>query len=511
MNPLVLPRRESVAFTLALTLVLLMACATNPVTRQSQLMLISQQQEIQIGEESSKEIQKEYGYYDTLPGLNAYVNQVGEKLVSQCERKDLVYHFQVLDTPVINAFALPGGYVYVTRGILARMNSEDELAAVLGHELTHVAARHGAAEMSKAMAAQAGLAAVSIFNPNVGQAVGQFAGLALNLAFLGYSRGLEAQADEHGITYAIKAGYNPRGATKMFQMFKSIEENEPSRMDRFLMSHPPTGERLAYASDRVGDAQRNNPALLKQPLKRDVFIRHIDGLLLGQSRGEKVVLGDTFYQKAYRISLSVPENYGANLAPSDPDAQAVFTREIKTGSSSATARVVALEVHDLHRPGGLDDFVKSYLSALKVSHRDLGGKQIKTDQGEALATRLLDVNTKAGTARVLLTFAVRDKRGYVVYGYTDPSSFDAARPEFNRIIKSFRFLSESDIAGIHPPKLRVVTAKPGETWDSLAERELGKARLGDKLAVYNGIFKPEREPERGMLVKIPDVQSLKGK
>jgi predicted Zn-dependent protease len=501
--------KETLAGALALpVLLVLLACATNPVTRESQLMLISTQQEVQIGQESAGEIQKQYGYYPD-PQLKAYVGQVGQKLVAQCQRRDIQYRFHVLDTPVINAFALPGGYVYVTRGILARMNSEDEMAAVLGHELTHVAARHGAQELSKAYVAQAGLAAVAIFSPNVAQGVGQFAGAALNLAFLGYSRGLEAQADDYGITYAEKAGYNPRGAVKMFQMFQTLEKDQPSRMERFLMSHPPTAERLAYADRRVGEASQAMPKLLDQPLKRDVFLRHIDGLLLGQSKGDKVLVGDTLTLKSQRIGLTVPPEYAANLSPEDPDAQATFERTLKAGQGQAVQYVLGLEVHQAAKATGPEDFARRYLAGLKVQHSLLDSGSLATVQGEAMATRRLDVAVQGGTVRLLMAFALRAGKGVVLYGFTAPGSFAGAEPEFRRIIKTLAFLSESEAAAAQAPRLRLVTARSGDTWQSLAQKELGKPGLGDELAKYNGIFRADRQPEPGMLLKIPDKASLK--
>lgn len=495
-----------------LALLLLLACATNPVTRQSQLMLISQEQEIQIGQESSKEIQKEYGYYTGLPGLKPYVGSVGQKLVAQCDRRDITYHFQVLDTPVINAFALPGGYVYVTRGILARMNSEDELAAVLGHELTHVAARHSAQEMSKMAVAQVGVAAVGVLSPGAGQALGQFAGAALNLAFLGYSRKLEAQADEYGITYAERAGYNPRGAVKMFQMFQSIEADQPGRMQRFLMSHPPTADRLAYANQRFGQAAVEDPGLTDEKLRRDFFLRHIDGLQMGQSRGEKVVIGNVFYQKQYHVSLAPPISYEPNLGPTDPDAQAVFVKDVKQGETSATKYVAGLEIQSAVQPTRPEDYAQWYMGRLKVAHNVLAKDVTATAQGEGMALRVFDVTPQQGTTvRVLMGFLVRGGSGYVVYGYTESAYFEGAKPELMGILKSLRFLSDKELAGVRAPKLRLVTARTGDTWRAVAEREMHDGALGPKLAAFNGVFKAGRQPAAGMLIKIVDASFLEGK
>jgi predicted Zn-dependent protease len=482
-------------------------CAMNPVTRQSQFMLISQNEEVQIGEKASKEVKQEYGYYDALPNLNAYVNTVGEKLVAQCQRRDIIYHFQVVDSPVINAFALPGGYIYVTRGILARMNSEDELAAVLGHELTHVAARHGAAQLSKAYAAQFGVAAISILNPNIAQSLGGLVDVSLQLALLGYSRGLEHQADEYGITYAERAGYNPRGAVKMFHMFETLQEKEPSRMERFLLSHPPTAQRLAYAEKRLVELDRTRPKLVNKPLKRDVFIEHIDGMRLGQRRGEKVLLGGEFYDKGHGAALTVPESYSADLNPKE--GVATFVRLLKEpGTDQARRFVAGFEVHDLHLKRTADAFIKAYLKKIKTPVSVRKSEALRTKDGRPMAVRIVDLKVENGVLRAMMGFELRNKEAFVVYAYTDLASFGVAKGEFTAILQSLRFPSAQELAAVRPPSLKVVKAGRGDTWRAICRREFGKKHLASKLALYNGIFNADRQPDPGMLIKIPDVQSL---
>ena len=473
-------------------------------------VLISKEQEIQIGREASQAVEKEFGVYKDQPALSAYVSHVGGKLVAVCGRRDLSYRFTILDTSVINAFALPGGYVYVTRGILARMNSEDELAAVMGHELAHVALRHGAQEMSRQVVAQLGLQALSILKPGLGQSVGQYAGAALNLAFLGYSRDLEAQADEYGITYAEAAGYNPRGAVKMFQMFKVIEGGEPGTMDKFLASHPPTIQRLAYADGRVGQFAQAHPKRADQPLKRDEFLRQINGLALGNARGDELVQGGTYVHKGLRFGLEFPESYSANLGPEDPDALVTFTRHLKTSAGKVQQRVVGVEGKTLQQARSAEEVAARYLSNLKVQHRVVAEAWVSMAGGR-VPGRVLDVTTQGGTLRLLMAFVVRDRTALVVYGFTDPAGFQEARPEFERVMGTLRFMSDRELASYQTTRLRLVTTRAGDTWSSLATRELNAPNQGPRLAIYNGIFNNSRQPEGGMLLKIPNRAALKEK
>ena len=206
---------------LALLLFLLfsLSCAVNPVTGENEVMLFSEKAEVSMGADVDRSISQEYGLYQD-PLLTRYIERVGRRLVPHTHRPNLVYHFSVLDTPVINAFAAPGGYIYVTRGILALMNSEAEMAAVLGHELGHVNARHSMRQMSNAILLNTGLLAASLINKKVAR----FAGLAsvgVQLLLLKYSRDDEYQADSLGVEYARKAGYNPG---EVIDFFLSLEK-----------------------------------------------------------------------------------------------------------------------------------------------------------------------------------------------------------------------------------------------------------------------------------------------
>lgn len=489
--------------------VLLCACASNPVTHQSQLMLISEEKEIRIGEEAAKKVKEEYGYYDDLPGLNQYVSSVGEKLVAQSARSELIFHFQVLNTPVINAFALPGGYVYITRGIMARLNAEDDLASVLGHEITHVAARHSAAAISKAYAAQTTMILASILAPGTMNNFGDLTNIALNLAFLGYSRSNEAQADEYGITYMIKAGYNPQGAVDTFLMFKGLEEKEPGRMERFLLSHPPTAERLAYARSRLEEARKTSPSLASEPLRRNVYLQHINGLLLGQSEGEKVIADNVFYQKHYGVCFTFPDSYSADLRPKG--GEVILTRDKKEGEGDSAKKVtyiIGFEINPLHKRQEVRSYIEEYLKATKGANWDKTSQTIKTADGHDLAVATVDLSSTSGTMRALTGFLVGEKEAYVLYGITRKDRFDAARPEFAEVLHSLRFPPAEDIAKVKPPTLRLVTTNAGDTWQAISQREFGCADFAAKLASYNGFFEPGTEPPAGTLIKIPTKESL---
>jgi len=293
----------------------------------------------------------------------------------------------------------------------------------------------------------------------------------------------------------------------MFHMFETLQEKEPSRMERFLLSHPPTAQRLAYAEKRLVELDRTRPKLVNKPLKRDVFIEHIDGMRLGQSRGEKVLLGGEFYDKGHGAALTVPESYSADLNPKE--GVATFVRLLKEpGTDQARRFVAGFEVHDLHLKRTADAFIKAYLKKIKTPVSVRKSEALRTKDGRPMAVRIVDLKVENGVLRAMMGFELRNKEAFVVYAYTDLASFGVAKGEFTAILQSLRFPSAQELAAVRPPSLKVVKAGRGDTWRAICRREFGKKHLASKLALYNGIFNADRQPDPGMLIKIPDVQSL---
>ena len=229
---------------LCVAALLLAACATNPVTHKREFNIVSESQEIQIGQQSHEQVIRQFGVYDEKPELNRLVDTIGHRIAATSDRPNLPWHFTVIDTPMVNAMALPGGYIYVTRGMLERINAEDELAGVLGHEITHVTARHAAAQMSRAQVAQLGLALGSVIaGPQAAQTYGQLVELGVNLLFLRYSRGQESQADLVGTEYTTRAHFNPVGVERMLVGLQRLDKHPTSGIERYFQSHPDPAKR----------------------------------------------------------------------------------------------------------------------------------------------------------------------------------------------------------------------------------------------------------------------------
>src|SRR5439155_14405560 len=198
------------------------ACATNPATGQRQFSLMSEDQEIAIGQQQDADVRRQMGMYDDR-GLQQYISDVGLRLARECERPHLPWHFAIVDVPAINAFALPGGYVYVTRGLLPFLDDEAQLAGVLGHEIGHVTARHAAQQYSKSTGAELGVLLGSIFVPEV-RPFGSLAETGLGVLLLKYSRDDELQADSLSVPYASRGGWDPAAMSRMVTTLGRIEE-----------------------------------------------------------------------------------------------------------------------------------------------------------------------------------------------------------------------------------------------------------------------------------------------
>ncbi|MBS0288314.1 MAG: M48 family metalloprotease [Proteobacteria bacterium] len=247
--------RKISIFYLLLILGFVTGCAKNPVTGATELHFVSESQEIKLGEKNYLYGQQAGGgQYAIDPELTAYVNEVGSKLVKVSDRKDLPFEFVVLNSSVPNAWALPGGKIAVNRGLLVHLDNEAELAAVLGHEITHAAARHGAKSMERQILISTGLAATNVALATKAKestaakvttgAIGAGAGVAANLVSTKYGREAELEADSYGMNYMVKAGYDPNAAVSLQKTFVRLFDNKsPNWLEGLFASHPPSQER----------------------------------------------------------------------------------------------------------------------------------------------------------------------------------------------------------------------------------------------------------------------------
>lgn len=307
---MITPKRFAIGgLVLALAL---SGCARNYVSKNRQFKLISEKTEIEIGRKAKAEIVKEYGTYHDLD-WQVYLDEVGQKVAKQSDRPNLAYDFTILDTDLLNAFALPGGYIFVTRGILVELADEAELAVVLGHEITHVAAWHGV-DMLQRAGLLSTLTALGIIGgavagaPDAAIAIGQAAGVYENMYLVGYGRQHELEADHYGIIYAARAGYDPEAAITFFQRLDKIETEEQSaqRISPYWRSHPLTSERLKKARHWIDTINQTNSPLT---YNHDKFLAMVARIPKMDPKERGRIKGRVYTNDAFGVKLEVPDGW----------------------------------------------------------------------------------------------------------------------------------------------------------------------------------------------------------
>jgi len=452
------------------------ACATNPATGERQLSFMSEEKEIALGQENDAQVRQEMGSYDDR-ALQEYVSTVGLKLAMVSERPNLPWHYTVADVPAVNAFALPGGYIYITRGILAYLDDESQMAGVLGHETGHVTARHAASQYSKSTLSQIGLIGAAIFAPG-GQAIAQAGGTGLGLLLLKNSRDDEAQADGLGVRYASRAGWDPAGIPRMLTTLGRIEEASDSKgIPNWLQTHPQPEDRVQRVQVAVREAENGAP---KFATNRDAYLEKMKGLVWGDNPEQGIVRGSSFLHKGLRFAFDFPQgwtiqNGASQVAAKDPNANVVMILEQVRRPQGRTIDDTAIvtmqnagfrEVEGAHRSvNGLDAYAGSFVGNLQ----NVGRVQLR-----ALFVR----NVPSGSNR---TEAV-----YLVAGVAPIDTYPNVVATFNRSLESFRGLSAADAERLQPNRIDLYTARQGDTWQSIAERQSKGLIKPATLAIMNG-------------------------
>jgi len=315
-------RRDFIRLSALAAAGLLSGCATNPVTGRSQLMLMSEQEEIQIDRQNSPyQISSDYGITQDR-SLEAYVDQVGQRMAAISHRPRMPYRFNVVNATYINAYAFPGGTICATRGILLKLSDEAELASLLGHELGHVNARHTAHQMSQAMLTQALVGGAAAIVGSQGSALGdmtaQLGSIGAGALLASYSRDNEREADDLGLRYMEAAGYDPRGFVGLMEVLRSLNNQKPSAVQTLFSTHPMSEERYQTAVNAVRTRylQATGALYRERYMDQTAGLRRIQGAIEAMQNGEKEMGRENYdnaaaqFQQALRVA---PQDYTANL------------------------------------------------------------------------------------------------------------------------------------------------------------------------------------------------------
>lgn len=485
---------------ITLTAALLVGCAsvTNPVTGQRELTVMDERSEIAAGRKAHEEVLQEYGAYAN-PRLQAYVNELGQRLAKQSHRQNLAWHFTVLDSPEINAFALPGGYVYVTRGLMAYLESEAELAAVLGHEIGHVTARHGAQRATRRQTAGLGVLAATLLGAvlevkgvsgatDIAETLSQ--GVAAGY-LASYSRDQESQADKLGAEYLARINYDPKNMIDVIRMLKSqeqfaadtarIEGRSPPAGAGWLATHPSNDKRLqdiiqfsAQYKGQYADVGRAR------------YLQAIDGMTFGESREQGVTRGRHFYHEPLGIALTAPEGWKVQ---NSREAVALVNA---AGDAGLIVQVAPPQAGNSH-----EEIMRKVFKLERWRMRRLA-------LGSFPATHFVGVSrNRQGQTQAIEATVVSgpSSRNFLLfYGAKDAPALQRARGKIQEAESSFRALTGAAAAAARPWLLRTL-AYPRGGFAQLARQSPLSGNAERQLRLINGVY-PSGEPPPGQLVKV---------
>jgi len=490
--------RRLLPFLLAAAL--LAGCGTpvlNPVTGQTERSVMTEADEITEGRRLHAQVLEAYGVVDDAK-LQAYVNGVGQRLAAKSHRPELRWTFTVLDSPEINAFALPGGFVYVTRGIMAYLDSEADLAGVIGHEIGHVTARHGAQRATRQQHAGIGVFAATVLGAvlegagvaGAGDLVGQASQQVAAGAIASYSRDQELQADQLGAEYLARTNYDPDNMVAVIRLLRDQEQFAadaaraagralPDR-NQWLASHPSNEQRLqdiqqiaARYKGEHGDDQRAR------------YLAAIDGMAFGESREQGVVRGRRFFHEPLGITLTAPEGWKIR---NSTDALLVVNG---AGDAGLIVRVVPPQAGSTHE----EVIAKLKVEQLRTERTALNGLPAtrfagvrRNEQGQLLPIRSTVVSAP-GNRLLLLVHAGRDT-----------AAMQRAQAPLGAIETSLRALTAADRAAARPWSV-ALASYPRGGFAELAAKSPLDARAEAHLRLLNGLYEGG-EPKVGQRVKV---------
>lgn len=471
----------------------LLGCTTNPVTGRREFNLMSESQEISLGREADPTIVATYGLYDD-PGLAAYVDSIGQRLAAVSHRPNLQFTFRILDSPVINAFALPGGYIYVTRGILAHMNDEAELAMVLGHEIGHVTARHGASQYSRSTLAGLGLVVGSVFSSEVARFSG-LAETALGLLFLKYGRDDERESDQLGVQYSVSAGWDPEHGVDFFEVLDRQQQMSGQTLPGWLSTHPAPQDRVVRTRELASEVKTEGTYRIGEATHK----RHIDGIVFGDDPRQGFFAASTFKHPDLRFELHFPAGWTTRNTP---------TAVLAVEPQKQARLQLTLEDADGKDP-------MAYVRALAQSAQgaELLGLRAEEIGGYDGALGEIRLVSESQTTIFQVAAIQRQRAGriYQILG-VGSGSFATWQPTFLRTMRSFAPLHDREALALQSNRLRIVRVDRRQTLNDVVRRyddvpvalptlallnniqSDAPLETGFRLKIVRGSYQPEERP-----------------
>ena len=454
-------------------------CAVNPATGQRQLMLVGESQEIAMGMSYDTQIVATMGLYPDA-ALQAYVQQLGARLAATSERPSLPWTFKVVDDPTVNAFAVPGGHVYITRGILAALGSEAELAGVVGHEIGHVTARHTVAELSKQQLIGLGLGLGSMASSTVARYAGTI-NQALQILYLKFSRDDERQADDLGLRYMQRGRFDPREMPGIFTMLQRVSEaSGGGRVPEWQQTHPDPENRHARIAAEVAALPPQD--LAGTTVDRDAYLQRLQNLVYGDDPRQGYFIGSRFIHPTLRFEITFPQGWTTQNGT-----QAVVA------VSGARDALVELSQASESTP---DAASQAFLAQTGITP---GAAGRATFGGLPAVTAPFSAATEQGTLRGTAAFVQLSSAVYRLVAYAPEARWTANQPAAEQALRSFRSVADAALLSVQPQRLAIVRLDRRTSIAQLARQRAAPVPAAT-LALLNNVG-PDSVLEAGRLVK----------
>jgi predicted Zn-dependent protease len=457
-------------------------CAVNPATGKQDMILVGSGQEKSIGLREHPKILSQFGGAYDDHRLSGYVASIGGRLAAATETPGLGFTFTLLNSPVVNAFALPGGYIYITRGLMALAQDEAELAGVLGHEIGHVVARHSAQRMSQTLLAQLG---VGLLGAVAGGPSSQLAGGVAGLYLKSYSRDQEFEADTLGVRYMNRVGYDADAMASFLQGLRAntkleakIEGRPPGETDAFDIgaTHPRTLERVQRA---VASARAAAPRRGGRQRGKDAYLDSINGMLFGDGPEQGYILGRRFAHPTQRFDFTVPQGFKLRNSPN----------RIVASSARDNAKIL------------FDAAPKPYRGAMTSYLANVWARGARLRQVEAIKINGFYAATgwvqgrgtlgKGGTGPLIFRLVAIRFDARTVFRFlfaASPSAMPSVATAFQRVTYSFRRLTPAQVAELKPRRIRVAVVGDGDTAARFSQRMAVDSFQRERFDVLNGLF-----------------------
>jgi predicted Zn-dependent protease len=462
-------------FLVAPLALLLAACAVNPATGKREFMLVSESQELAMGKQYDQQLVVEMGLYQDT-ALAAYVDRLGQRLAALSERPQLPWTFRLVDDPVVNAFAVPGGYIYITRGIMAHMGSEAQLVSVLGHEIGHVTARHTAQQMTQQQLFGLGLAVGAMFSP---EAAG-VASAAVGFLFLKFSRDDESQADELGFRYMREANYDPREAADMFSHLARVSGTSGSRLPEWASTHPDPENRREKALARAATVPEAE--LSATLVRRDEYLRRLDNMVYGANPRQGYFIGSRFLHPDMAFELTFPAEWK-------------FANQHSAVLAQSAQRDGAMQLTVAE--GAPAEAARAFFANEGIS----GTPTTAAINGLPAAGGAFSVQTEQGTLQGEVQFIQHRQLTFQFLGYAPSAKWAAHQSAVRAALRSFRPLTDRSLLAVQPWRMAIVRVDRSQTPAEFVVRYPGPVAAED-IALLNQIDAGGRFMSRNLVKRV---------